>query len=65
MREANHSRGSTSLVRYVHDAGQLAAVIRSAERRIREAVPAARWIDIEPDFAREPADAAAQTRQGA
>jgi cation diffusion facilitator family transporter len=65
LREANHSRGSKSLVRDVHDARQLAAVINSAERQIGEAVPAARWIYIEPDIAREPADAAAQTRQGA
>jgi cation diffusion facilitator family transporter len=48
-----------------YQAGQLAAVINSAERRIRAAVPAARWIYIEPDIPREPAGAAPSPRPDA
>jgi len=46
-----------------YQAGELAAVINSAERRIREAVPAARWIYIEPDIATGPREVAPAPRR--
>ena len=44
------------VVSVAHDdtAAAVAAAIDGAERRVREAVPEARWIYLEPDLEREP-----------
>jgi hypothetical protein len=46
-----------------YQAGELASVINSAERRIRAARPAARWIYIEPDIATRPREVASSPRR--